>query len=436
VLKTIKRFSMKKIFCFIFLLFILKFQIYAQHTIEYFIDSDPGVGNAIPVTGNIIGDSIFVNTDISTDGLGAGPHLVCFRYKNDLGQWGIYEKKQFYVCSSNPIADFSINDICFGDTAFFVDLSTNTGTNTLYFWDFNNDGTFDSNTSGNSFYLYSTAGSHQVKLKVSDIYGCSSEITKAFDVFPAYNYSDSHSICTGDTFVWHGLSLSAGGHYYDSLQSLNGCDSIFSLNLVVNPVFNFSETYEICTGDTILWHGQSLQTGGYYYDSLQTIKGCDSIYSIDLVEKPIPATPIITASGDTLFSNTGSANQWYNQNGPIQGANDTFYVATANGDYFTIVTQQGCVSDTSNIISVVILNNHFTNPEVVIKTYPNPVSEELIINFPGNSKKLNFEIYNYLGQLIYKDIIIDKTIVKTINFPSGLYIIKFENGYSKFFIKD
>jgi photosystem II stability/assembly factor-like uncharacterized protein len=60
--------------------------------------------------------------------------------------------------------------------------------------------------------------------------------------------------------------------------------------------------------------------------------------------------------------------------------------------------------------------------------YPNPVTNELRIELKDNNKMRNFEILNALGQVIYKGCLTDKAIVSTSNFPSGVYLVKIENG--------
>jgi hypothetical protein len=62
-----------------------------------------------------------------------------------------------------------------------------------------------------------------------------------------------------------------------------------------------------------------------------------------------------------------------------------------------------------------------------ISIYPNPVKNELRIDFEGGS---TFEILNLMGQAIYKDNLIKNTIVQTSNLSSGIYLIKFKMGNS------
>ncbi len=56
--------------------------------------------------------------------------------------------------------------------------------------------------------------------------------------------------------------------------------------------------------------------------------------------------------------------------------------------------------------------------------YPNPFTNEINIESKGRYEKDAFEIFNEMGQSIYKGILIEKTIVQTNNFKSGIYLIK------------
>ena len=164
-----------------------------------------------------------------------------------------------------------------------------------------------------------------------------------------------------------------------------------------------------------------------------TVKGnnaCgDGITStLAITVNPIPATPTITLSGNTLLSDASSGNQWYDQSGSINGAINQSYSAIVDGDYFTIVTLLGCSSDTSNIINVFLTDIEALPLNNIIKIYPNPVLDELTIEIEGNNQKQNFEILNANGQVVFKGEITEKTTVQTSKFTSGVYFIKLANS--------
>lgn len=154
--------------------------------------------------------------------------------------------------------------------------------------------------------------------------------------------------------------------------------------------------------------------------------GATSSLSITVNSKP--ATPIISLNGFILHSDALNGNQWYDLNGLITGATNQDYTVTANGDYYVIVSLLGCNSEPSNIINVTVTGIELVEPNSVIKVYPNPVSNELIIEIECGIEKMNFEILNAIGQVVFKGNFVKKTTVQTSNFAPGVYLIKLENG--------
>jgi len=72
---------------------------YSQITAaEYFMDNDPGVGNAIslPVSS---GTSINETFNIPTTGLSLGLHVLHIRIQDDFGTWSLFKRRYFYIQS-------------------------------------------------------------------------------------------------------------------------------------------------------------------------------------------------------------------------------------------------------------------------------------------------------------------------------------------------
>lgn len=103
------------------------------------------------------------------------------------------------------------------------------------------------------------------------------------------------SICLGDSILLGGAFQNTPGIYYDSLQTLNGCDSIIETILNISPTDVVNLEKSICEGDSILLEGIFRNAPGIYYDSLQTLDGCDSTLITTL---SIDSLPIIVASNN------------------------------------------------------------------------------------------------------------------------------------------
>ncbi|MEI8203632.1 MAG: T9SS type A sorting domain-containing protein [Bacteroidota bacterium] len=242
-------------------------------------------------------------------------------------------------------------------------------------------------------------------------------------------------ICQGETFTMGTHNYSIPGTYHDTLSSIFGCDSIITILLTVQPKQQVTLNPNICIGDTFYVGIHYYTTTGSYTDTIVTALGCDSIVLTNLVVSPFPSAPVITQVGNVLSSNAPAGNQWYNQFGIIVGATNQTYTATVDGDYYDIVTLNGCVSDTSNIRHVMIFIIHVVNTGIEenenidgINIYPNPVLDELIIEAKGNKKKIEFEIMNSIGQIVFKGSFVERTVVQTKNFAQGMYMIKLGTG--------
>jgi uncharacterized repeat protein (TIGR03803 family) len=251
--------------------------------------------------------------------------------------------------------------------------------------------------------------------------------TVVLTVNPVYTYTELHSLCNGQTYSWHGQSLTAEGTYYDNHTSTNGCDSNYTLTLTVNPVFAFTENHEMCNGETYNWQGTDISAEGTYTSNYYSVSGCDSIYTLNLTINTVDVS--ITVNDPVITANAiGSIYQWLdcdNAFASISAATSQSYTATQNGNYAVLI-QQGSCSDTS--VSAQIINVGITSfPLERMVIYPNPTSYELIIEMKGNKEKINFEILNANGQVVFNGNLVEKTTVQTSKFAPGVYLIKLEN---------
>ncbi len=170
---------------------------------------------------------------------------------------------------------------------------------------------------------------------------------------------------------------------------------------------------------------------GTYTFTVTNASGCSSLPSANVVINiPQPPTPTITLVSNVLHSDATAGNQWYNQNGIISGAINQDHIPLINGDYHVVVTLNGYSSNPSNIIQITDAGVANELGNTAIKVYPNPVSNELIIEIKGNSQPINFEILNSIGQMVFKGKVLEKEIIQTSGFSNGIYLIKLENGKS------
>jgi hypothetical protein len=135
--------------------------------------------------------------------------------------------------------------------------------------------------------------------------GCDSIVTINLSVTPTYSETIESTICQGDSYLFAGKERTKTGQYIDSLKTISLCDSIITLNLKVNPIFSQTIDVSICQGETYLFDGFGRTKTGLYYDSLKTINGCDSIITLNLTVNPVYKKSIeatICQNGTYLFA--------------------------------------------------------------------------------------------------------------------------------------
>jgi hypothetical protein len=115
-----------------------------------------------------------------------------------------------------------------------------------------------------------------------NINGCDSVTRLELTVNPVYFTPINENICEGDAYDFRGNLLTASDIYYDTLQSIFGCDSVIELTLTVNPPYFTQISESICEGATYDFHGKLLTASDVYYDTLYSIFGCDSIIELTL----------------------------------------------------------------------------------------------------------------------------------------------------------
>ncbi len=114
--------------------------------------------------------------------------------------------------------------------------------------------------------------------------GTDSVVSLTLNVFQTYQEETTAYINAGDTYWFIDRTLTESGTYTETLQTVNGCDSVLTLRLVVMPKQTAEQTLTVCDSELpYLWKGQSLtQAGTYTFDTLTTV-GTDSVLTLTLV---------------------------------------------------------------------------------------------------------------------------------------------------------
>lgn len=99
---------------------------------------------------------------------------------------------------------------------------------------------------------------------------------------------------------------------------------------------------------------------------------------------------------------------------------------------FSLIVNDGILNSVPSTVKVNVVNVIKVGISELsaqtLKVYPNPVTNELILENEGNTNKTEFEIINSVGQTVTLGITQDKTIVQTDHFTPGIYLIKLKSG--------
>jgi len=272
---------------------------------------------------------------------------------------------------------------------------------------------------------------------VQTINGCDSIITLELEVTPALQSFINETICNGTTFTFFGNDYTESGTYTHALSTTNGCDSIVTLQLEVTPSLQTYLTESICYGDTFSFFGNNYVASGTYSQILLTDNGCDSIItlqltvgqSINATTNPINETTLtaISAAVQTNYNWLDCENNFL----PL-GITNQEYTASQNGSYAVDISTNGC-HDTSSCVSIstIGLSEH-ENQSIIL--YPNPSSSGIIFIQSNSTLASNkYEVLTTMGKLVTTGTLNSNNT--TINLPlllPGIYIFQIGNYRSLF----
>ncbi|MBK9962092.1 MAG: gliding motility-associated C-terminal domain-containing protein [Saprospiraceae bacterium] len=112
--------------------------------------------------------------------------------------------------------------------------------------------------------------------------GCDSIVNLNLKINSIY-YKQNVTRC--DAYVWdlNGKKFDTSGMYSEKYTNSSGCDSIYYLELTIHPKYEFTQQAESCKQYRWSLNNQLLTESGLYTIPLKTHQGCDSILSLNLM---------------------------------------------------------------------------------------------------------------------------------------------------------
>lgn len=175
-----------------------------------------------------------------------------------------------------------------------------------------------------------------------------------------------------------------------------------AINTLFTCVSSFANTeWRICEGDSILIGSLYRFAPGVYADTVETELGCDSVLTIQL--NTIEVNDTVSVQESALIAASGyDFYQWYSCDdmNPIEGANDATFQPIESGSYQVEISVDSCSKFSEcQSVTVVGLENEWLKNHV--KVYPNPASEQVMIESEEKLAMLDIQVFNLLGVKLY-----------------------------------
>lgn len=273
---------------------------------------------------------------------------------------------------------------------------------------------------------------------ITDANGCFAVITVNVPVTGPFASAQSFTICSGESVTVGSSTYSAAGTYDDIFTSVSGCDSIVTTTVTVNGPYSSSQSFDICSGESVTVGMSTYTTTGVYQDVFTSVTGCDSTVTTT-VTVASPVNVAVTNNDISLTAQaTGSTFQWIdcdNGNAQVSGATSATFSPASNGEYAVIVTTNGC-SDTSACEAITDLG-FGEQAQDLVSVYPNPTSGNVTLDFGKETAVEQLKVTDLSGRIVYAQ---QALTAKTLNIDlsgesKGVYLLHVRVGNAQQMLK-
>lgn len=243
------------------------------------------------------------------------------------------------------------------------------------------------------------------------------------------------SVSACDSYTWQNGDTYQTDVYGPHMSFFNqdGCDSTVVLDLNMH----YSEINDIsisaCSAFTWLDGNTYTESTDTPFVVLTSVHGCDSTLFLDLIITDIDT--YIDGDDSTFVAFEADSNaqfQWVNCSenyAIIPGAVNDSFVTHSNDQFAVIIEKNGCI-DTSACASLDMLDLTNLNAKDW-KLFPNPASNELVIQFENMPSGVQIEVVDLNGKTVLsKQTVESSLLVLPLDLTNGIYFVnlKTDNG--------
>ena len=139
---------------------------------------------------------------------------------------------------------------------------------------------------------------------LSTVNGCDSVLSLQLVAMAKQMGNVQMSVCPSELpFAWKDLTIDKAGVYtFDTLTTV-GTDSVVTLTLTVNATYRIADTLRICEGDSLLWESIVLSKAGEYQVTYTSVAQCDSVMmlSLEVVSSKVIQVDTVITTADLPF---------------------------------------------------------------------------------------------------------------------------------------
>ena len=114
--------------------------------------------------------------------------------------------------------------------------------------------------------------------------GCDSVVTLNLTINDVYEVNDERTICpTALPYIWNDVTFNEAGTQSVTLTAANGCDSVVNMTLALNDAYNVNDERTVCpTALPYEWNDVIFNEAGTQSVTLTAANGCDSVVNMTL----------------------------------------------------------------------------------------------------------------------------------------------------------
>lgn len=262
--------------------------------------------------------------------------------------------------------------------------------------------------------------------------GCDSVINTVVNVLSTSAVSETAAVCPGSSYTFPDGStqnnITSQVVYASTFTNAAGCDSVITTTVDVYPTYSNTDSASICSGSSYVFHDGTLVTdvtaSTSYTSILTTINGCDSVINTMLAVNTVD-TAVAMINETLTASASGAVYQWLdcaNGYAPLAGETNQSFTATVNGNYALAVTENGC-TDTSACYLILSTGTEAL-PGISFAVYPNPANDVLQLNITGSNNGA-VELMDVTGAVIRREQFASPVVNMNVSdLASGVYFVK------------